>query len=71
MMMNNNIALVNPTNYYEDNYPCKISINCQHTISVVFLILSGISFVGSFIFHYIHFLVVCFLLHFIFYFLNI
>jgi hypothetical protein len=39
-MLQNNVGLLTPVNYYEDNYPCKISISCQCTIALVFVILS-------------------------------
>ena len=39
-MLQNNVGLLTPVNYYEDNYPCKISISCQCAIALVFFILS-------------------------------
>ena len=35
---------LNSKNYYEENYTCKISINCQYFISLVFVILNIIIF---------------------------
>ena len=46
-MLQNNVGLLTPVNYYEDNYACKISISCQFTISVVFFILSIIGLLYS------------------------
>ncbi len=46
-MLQNNVGLLTPVNYYEDNYPCKISISCQCIIACVFFILSLIGLVGS------------------------
>ncbi len=46
-MLQNNVGLLTPVNYYEDNYPCKISISCQCTIALVFFILSIIALVGN------------------------
>ena len=46
-MLQNNVGLLTPVNYYEDNYACKISISCQCTISLVFFILSIIGLLGS------------------------
>ena len=46
-MLPNNQGLLTPVIYYEENYKCKISISCQCTIALVFLILSLISVVGS------------------------
>ena len=46
-MLANNVDLLTPVNYYEDNYPYKISISCQCNIALVFLILSAISVIGS------------------------
>ncbi len=46
-MLQNNVGLLTPVNYYEDNYACKISISCQCTISLVFFILSIIALVGN------------------------
>ena len=46
-MLANNVGLITPVNYYEDNYPCKISISCQCTIVIVFIILDTISLIVS------------------------
>ncbi len=46
-MLQNNVGLLTPVNYYEDNYACKISISCQCTISLVFFILSIIALPGT------------------------
>ena len=46
-MLQNNEGLLTPVNYYEDNYPCKISISCQCTIPLIFFILSIIALVGN------------------------
>ena len=46
-MLQNNVGLLTPVNYYEDNYACKISISCQCTISLVFFILCIIGLLGS------------------------
>jgi len=45
-MLKNEIddIFVNSKNYYEDNYSCKISINCQFIISFIFLIINIIFF---------------------------
>ena len=43
-MLQNNVGLLTPVNYYEDNYPCKISISCQCAIALVFFILSLLVF---------------------------
>ena len=44
-MLQNNVGLLIPVDYYEDNYPCKISISCQCAIALVFFILSLIGLV--------------------------
>ena len=46
-MLQNNVGLLTPVNYYEDNYACKISISCQCNISLGFFTLSIIGLLGS------------------------
>jgi len=46
-MLQNNVGLLTPVNYYEDNYACKISISCQCNISLLFFTLSIIGLLGS------------------------
>ena len=46
-MLQNNVGLLTPVNYYEDNYACKISISCQCNISLVFFNLSIIGLLYS------------------------
>ena len=46
-MLQNNVGLLTPVDYYEENYRCKISISCQCAIALVFFILSLIGLVNS------------------------